>query len=288
MLKMPPESNRLTLVNCGFEQCAPGHDFGPFVRDHLLVHFVVAGKGIYRRKGWDYNVSAGQAFIILPNETTLYRSDDEEPWSYYWVGAAGAAIDETIAFLGLGAPETLVLSPRDADTFPSLMQSCIDCFLRRVDNPLRTRGSLDLFLAAVYDETRGLNAAAGAADVVEKALAYIHGSFSYDISFAWLIHQLGISRAHFYRMFKARTGHSPQQYLVRYRIEKAQKLLYRSTLNITEIAYSCGFSDPSHFARIFKAYVKLSPRAFQRNGRYTPLIPPGASVKPNADNACFV
>ena len=34
---------------CGVEACAPGHSFGPAVREYFLLHYVVRGKGIFRR-----------------------------------------------------------------------------------------------------------------------------------------------------------------------------------------------------------------------------------------------
>ena len=277
---------RLTLANCGYERCASGHSFGPFVRDHLLIHYVAAGKGKYHRKNEVYDLHAGQAFVILPNESTFYRADDDEPWEYYWVGVQGTELDAYIAFLGLGATDTLVFTPSSTAALPALMQSIIDQFLSRTGNPLRIVGHLHLFLAAIYDDTRDAVPNGHSEDVVTQALAYIRNNFSYDVSFDWLFRQLSVSRAHFFRLFKARTGLSPQQYLVRYRIEKSQKLLYRSTLGITEIAHSCGFNDLSHYARIFKEYVGQSPREFRRNGAYKPLIPQ-ANTAPPPDHPCL-
>jgi len=277
--------DRLTLANCGFQRCAPGHSFGPFARNHLLIHYVVAGKGKYHRKDEVYDVCAGQAFVILPNEVTFYRADDDEPWEYHWVGAQGTELDAYIAHLGLGAPGTLVLTPTASTKLPALMQTITDHFLRRDGNPLRVIGYLHLFLAAIYDNTHDAMSSTGSEDVIDKALAYIRSNFSYDISFDWLFHQLAVSRAHFFRLFKARTGLSPQQYLVRYRIEKSQKLLCQGRLGVTETAHSCGFNDLSHFARIFKEYVGLPPREFRRNGIYTPLLPQSTALTADSSSA---
>jgi len=281
------DRDRLTLSNCGYERCTPGYSFGPFVRDHLLIHYVAAGKGKYHRKDKTYDVCAGQAFVILPNEPTFYRADDEDPWEYYWVGVQGRALDAYIALLGLGAADTLLLTPPAAAELPTLMQEIIDQFLNRADNPLRTIGNLHLFLAAIYDETRDKAASAPTHNMIDEALTYIHNNFSYEISFEWLAKQLAVSRAHFFRLFKAQTGLSPQQYLVRYRIERAQKLLYRSALGVTEIAHSCGFNDLSHFSRIFRAYVGCAPGAYRHSGKYIPLIQRPAISKELQDHPCL-
>ena len=38
----------LSIFNCGHEYCQPGHTWGPGVRDHYLIHLVVAGRGVYQ------------------------------------------------------------------------------------------------------------------------------------------------------------------------------------------------------------------------------------------------
>lgn len=38
----------LSIFNCGHEQCDPCHTWGPGIRDHYLIHLVVAGKGTYK------------------------------------------------------------------------------------------------------------------------------------------------------------------------------------------------------------------------------------------------
>ena len=61
----------LRLFQFGWEQCAPLHSFGPFVRNHFLFHYVISGKGcldaddakgVTRR----YHLKAGQGFLICP------------------------------------------------------------------------------------------------------------------------------------------------------------------------------------------------------------------------------
>ena len=54
----------LFLVQCGFEDCAPGHGFGPVIRDHNLIHFIYAGKGYLEIFDNKVSLNAGQGFLI--------------------------------------------------------------------------------------------------------------------------------------------------------------------------------------------------------------------------------
>jgi len=73
-----------------------------------------------------------------------------------------------------------------------------------------------------------------------------------------------MSTFYFGKMFKKGTGLTFVDYLSRTRIEKTKKLLLNKNLRINEIAYDCGFVSLTHFNRIFKRVVGMSPTAFRR------------------------
>ena len=55
------------------------------------------------------------------------------------------------------------------------------------------------------------------------------------------------------------------EYISKLRIEKAIQLMQAPEYSLTEIAYLTGFSDQSHFTRIFKRHTSKSPSAFRKN-----------------------
>lgn len=54
-------------------------------------------------------------------------------------------------------------------------------------------------------------------------------------------------------------GYSASVLIRRMRVEKAKELLERSTLNISEVSYLVGFSDPGYFSKVFKAETGVPP-----------------------------
>lgn len=74
----------------------------------------------------------------------------------------------------------------------------------------------------------------------------------------------GLSRGHFSRAFKVSMGTPPHRWLVRQRVFRALDMLDRSDEPISVIAASCGFSDQSHFTRVFRAAIGWSPAAWRR------------------------
>lgn len=79
----------------------------------------------------------------------------------------------------------------------------------------------------------------------------------------------GVSRFHFARQFRLRTGESPMAYLLRARVERAKNLLSTSSSRIADIAAVLGFADQSHFTRTFKRLTDVPPSVFatQRRAR---------------------
>jgi AraC family transcriptional regulator len=75
----------------------------------------------------------------------------------------------------------------------------------------------------------------------------------------------GLSQFHFSKVFKAQTGLTPHQYVVRERIARAKTLLSDRQRSITEIALAVGFSSHSHFSSVFRAYVGVPPRTFRQS-----------------------
>lgn len=73
-----------------------------------------------------------------------------------------------------------------------------------------------------------------------------------------------LSISHFSYLFKNSTGHTPHQWLLGRRIDLAKTLLAETNEPLASIASAAGFSDQSHFTRVFFRRVKASPSAWRR------------------------
>ncbi|HTP25752.1 MAG TPA: AraC family transcriptional regulator [Anaeromyxobacteraceae bacterium] len=79
-----------------------------------------------------------------------------------------------------------------------------------------------------------------------------------------LAEQAGMSEFHFNRLFKRATGAPPSQYLIRPRIDAERRLLRKRTSSVITAANEVGYSNPSHFAQLFRKETGL---ATTENGR---------------------
>lgn len=106
-------------------------------------------------------------------------------------------------------------------------------------------------------------AATGLSDkALERTIAYIEAHLFEDLSLGDLARTACVSRFHFARMFRVRTGFSPMKYVQHERIRIAKLLLRSGDRNISSVAAALGFFDQSHFSRVFRKITGMSP------GRY--------------------
>ncbi len=74
----------------------------------------------------------------------------------------------------------------------------------------------------------------------------------------------GLTPSYFSALFKKETGETLSDYLVRYRLAIAQRLLKESRLCIAEVAASAGYMDVKYFSRLFKKHMSITPSAFRK------------------------
>jgi AraC family transcriptional regulator len=77
--------------------------------------------------------------------------------------------------------------------------------------------------------------------------------------------EIGYSKGHFLRSFRARTGLTPHQYILRARLDRAKELMAVSSLTLLEIALECGFTSHGHFSRTFRQHCGQTPSEFRRS-----------------------
>ena len=85
-----------------------------------------------------------------------------------------------------------------------------------------------------------------------------------EFSLERLAEQVGLSRFHFQRLFKAATGVSPSRYQINLRLNTARQLLRETKMSVVDVALEVGYTDPSHFAQLFRRETGLSPSEYRR------------------------
>ncbi len=104
-------------------------------------------------------------------------------------------------------------------------------------------------------------------ELMKKVVNFIEKNYQEsNLSIDEMAHELGLSKSTLYRKLKAITGNSAMDLLQIYRLQKAHSLLLKSDLNVSEIAYAVGYTDPGYFGTRFKEYYQVAPSSLTKKG----------------------
>lgn len=94
--------------------------------------------------------------------------------------------------------------------------------------------------------------------MMDEAIRFLENNCGKKIATNNLVSHMGYGRSQLYVLFKKHTGLTPNEYLVRFRIEKAQQLLTQN-IPIDEVAKKVGFSSSRYFKKVFMKYTGQTP-----------------------------
>lgn len=98
---------------------------------------------------------------------------------------------------------------------------------------------------------------------LKRVLDFIAASLDENISLSELAALADMSPHYFSQLFKQSTGRAPYQYVLLKRIERAKEQLCKPKSSVTDVAFSVGFQNPSHFARVFRQLEGTAPSRFR-------------------------
>lgn len=227
-------------IQFGCEKCIPSHSFGPATREYTLIHFVESGRGYFICNGKTYQVESGQAFIILPGKITTYYADQNDPWTYSWVGFDGklsASFENLppIVSFTTNWPREILSVDRE--------HPLVECHVA---------SKLFLMYAEWFAEKKEKT------DYVKAVSDYINAKYIEPVSVEDIAARMNLDRRYLSRIFKQKTGKSIQEYLIFVRIEKAKSFLSLGH-SVADASHLCGYDDVCNFSKMFKKQTGISP-----------------------------
>ena len=253
----------LQIYLMGQEQVLPGISCERVLRKHYILHFILHGKGTFRQGTESYRVEGGQAFLITPDIFCSYIADKEDPWAYIWVEFDGLSARDYLNQAGVS---------RSHPIYTGVDLPCMDYLSRMIrhhDNLLQ----VEAYLLLVFDKliancpperSPAASHSEAASEVyVRHAMKYIDLNYWKNPTIQELADFCGINRSHLSRIFKQKTNQSPQEYLLRYRINTACTFLRTTDLTLSQIATALGYADQFSFSKAFKKEKGISPSSWK-------------------------
>lgn len=256
------DSDDFYLYELGRNKCEPLYSYEHFVRNRIILHFVIKGKGILRINDWQYDVHEHQIFLIPDNTRVFYQADKDEPWEYIWLHIGGPKIPQILKEAGL-SPDHPVYTPlAHSKTIEDLAMDILKHYKRQyycVGNLYKICDYIIENSSSREEEEKNNSLL-----YVKNVINYIQLKYSEPIKIDTIALSLGLNRSYLTRLFKDATGYSLQAYLLTYRMKMAVKLLENESMNVNEIAMRVGYNDTFTFSKAFKRHFGSSPSDYRK------------------------
>ncbi|MGE9949100.1 AraC family transcriptional regulator [Coprococcus catus] len=265
---LEPKFKEFHLCFCGFAQCEPLHSYGPASRPNYIIHYIMDGKGIYQVGEKKYKLSKGQGFLIEPEELTFYQADQEEPWSYLWVGVGGTGAKKFIQDIGLNSQQR-IFRCADGEKLNEIVMDMMKHTRSTVSDLYYLQGKLyelfsvltaDVVIEELMEENKENR-------YIQEAVTYIRNHYAAGLTVEELAGYLGVNRSYFYTLFKNKLQLSPKEFLTKFRISRAREQLILTEESVENIAVACGYHSTLVFTKNFKQETGMTPTEFRKTNR---------------------
>ena len=261
LVQLPQKTQHpLTPLYRGEEKCAPEHYWGPGVRAHYLIHYVIDGKGVFYCGPHKYTLRKGQIFVVYPDTIVKYQADKTDPWHYTWVSFYGDEAKLILKEAGITAANP-VLTLQNGDEILEVLRSMPGVRGADLQSNLHFSARLYDFLSLLLHNAKPAQRCEN--EYYTAAKRYIKAHYAAEITVDGVAEQIGISRKYLFAIFKNVLGISPKEYIVGYRMKQAKEFLANPELPIGSIAYSVGYKDPLTFSKMFKQREGVSPTEYR-------------------------
>lgn len=233
--------------------------------DEAILIYCLKGKGELEIGGGRVAVTAGYAFVIPPGTPHVYRADEDEPWSIFWIHFKGSQVPSLMESLDVSRESPLIYVPdvnlmREAfeEVYVCLNYHFSDGGLQTMSSELmRLLARIKLHKSHFHPQRQSLEQRV--IDTMDFMVRHLDVPLTLDD----LATRAGLSATYYSKLFKDRNSVSPMSWFIARKIGKACEFLTETDLSVQEIAMKLGYVDPYYFSRIFKKIQGVAPANYR-------------------------
>jgi len=234
----------------------------------FILIYCVDGQGEICLNETTHTLIADHFFVIPSGMSHAYRSDEQNPWSIYWIhfsgNKAGIYSHYSCQSVAIERGKTSRISDR-IDLFSEIFRNLDRGF--SVETLEYVNLCLPHLLASFTHLSQfRLIKESGEKDPVAQSINFMLENLKKKLKLEGIAAETGLSASHYSRLFQNRTGHSPIDYFIQLKIQRACRLLDNSGWMIADVAREMGFDDQFYFSRVFRKVMGMSPVEYRKRG----------------------
>ncbi len=228
-----------------------------------IFQYTLSGEGHYEYKGKSYRLPKGHGFLTKIPEISSYGVLEEsgEPWVFMYIHFDGSGVEAFYKYYmeSVGPVCQLAINSEPIQLFMELHTAlCSGQNYEPMEGSDRLSRFLHQLLILVNRSSQIRS------NYVSHGLKLLDKQVSESEGIDQVALQLGISHAHFTRLFKQEVGMTPIDYLRNKRIQKGIHLLLNTNDSVESIALQCGFTCGNYFSKVFHKKIGMNPNTYRK------------------------
>lgn len=236
----------LNILTFGHQKCESLHSYSYALPNFYLIHYVISGCGTFIKNKQERKVSEGELFIIKPDNVYEYTADNENPWEYMWF-----SFDGELSSIFEKLDDVVKIQ---SNIFSEMLEAKE---LKNTKHEYLLSKLYELISLLFEDEPSKNN-------YVKTVADYIKSNYAHRLSVADIANAMNLNSRYLSRIFKQEKSVTIQEYIINYKIKKAQTLLSKG-FNVSEAAKAVGYDDVFTFSKIFRKHAGISPAKYKIN-----------------------
>ena len=252
---------------------------------HYYAEFLVVtqGKATITVNNSSYIVNKGELIVIPPQAMhSIFKYGDEHlvfrglKVNLAWVGVSGTYIPRLDRFfLNLGKLDNVTYKFNEDMLYGFDLRKFYEHILKEMTTKnygydSLVNASIQEFIINILRAYKQMGVTEQIKPVsnsthyaIEEILSYIDSNSAYDLRVSDIAEKCNMSYSYFAKSFKEIYGQSCKEYIEKIRLNKAEKLLKFTDMDIAQISQETGFSDSSHLIKCFRNKYNITPKQFR-------------------------
>lgn len=235
------------------------------LHEYYELEIILGGSGLQNLNGSVYPIGPGTVYFLTPIDFHAITPTDE--LDILNVAFAENLLSPVLQLHFMNRRDDLIFSSQEEANGMAMLIERLDGECRREDQ-FSSDARSQLLSLLMYPIARSMNAgrppARAESQQLEDSMRYLFRHFREDISLAQIAEKSGYTPNYFSYLFHASCGIRFMDFLTRLRINYARSALLTTTLSVSQIAQSSGFSSSSNFFRAFRKETGLSPEIYRK------------------------
>ena len=240
------------------------------------LYYLYSGERIYFIKDKTYHIKKGDLVIISPDVIHATFNVENLGYERFLLTFKKSFLEDAVKLFNeieffeclKEGSQVISLKPQQQVLFENIFNNLTDAYSKKGSRSQQVSFLVlqllnELNLHKNNDKQATYDSLSNTQKTVSDMMAYINHNFKKEITLTSVAEQFFMSSCYLSRIFKKHVGLSFVEYVNNVRIKEAKLLLANSNTSVMDISNAVGFKSNTHFGRIFKEIVGVSPLKYR-------------------------